>query len=222
MLVIAHRGASAYELENTLAAFRAARDLGADAIELDVHATADGVIVVHHDESIDSCHIPTSSSDAVLNQQLVDGQHPPALSHVLDEVGADLVVYVEIKTLASAHDAEFVDTLDSGPRPTNYHVHSFDHRVVRRLLLRNGDLVGGVLSKSYLVDSVGQLQSSGATELWQTADLIDKPLVDKVHQVDGKVIAWVVDDPKRIRQFRDMGVDGVCTNKPDIARSALS
>ena len=51
-LVIAHRGASSVELENSLAAFRAARGHGADGVELDVHATIDGEIVVHHDPSI--------------------------------------------------------------------------------------------------------------------------------------------------------------------------
>ena len=57
-LVIAHRGASGYEVENSLAAFRAAGDRGADAVELDIHATADGALVVQHGETAS----PASSS----------------------------------------------------------------------------------------------------------------------------------------------------------------
>jgi len=64
-LVIAHRGASGYEVENSLAAFRAAARLRADAVELDVHAAADGTLVVHHDETIGGTHhIPTSARDS--------------------------------------------------------------------------------------------------------------------------------------------------------------
>ncbi|MDO8665828.1 MAG: glycerophosphodiester phosphodiesterase family protein, partial [Gemmatimonadales bacterium] len=82
-LVIAHRGASGYEVENSLAAFRAAHTLGADAVELDVHATADGALVVHHDEMIGPHHIAHCSLKEVRAQPLKNGESVPTLEEAL-------------------------------------------------------------------------------------------------------------------------------------------
>ncbi len=103
MLVIAHRGASGAETENSLAAFRAAIDLGADAIELDVHATADGSVVVHHDETVGDAHIPTSPLERVRQQQLPNGEHVSTLSEVLELLGKGPTVFIEVKTLSAGH-----------------------------------------------------------------------------------------------------------------------
>ncbi len=62
--MVAHRGASAREVENSLAAFRVAAQLGADAIELDILAAADGVLFVHHDEVVSGVHITRSCAGA--------------------------------------------------------------------------------------------------------------------------------------------------------------
>src|SRR2546430_8409134 len=78
-LVIAHRGASGYEYENSRAAFRAARARGADAIELDIHAAADGVLFVHHDEVVSVVHITRSSAAQVRALRLPNGEASPPL-----------------------------------------------------------------------------------------------------------------------------------------------
>jgi len=82
-LVIAHRGASGYEYENSRAAFRAARARGADAIELDIHAAADGVLFVHHDEVVSGVHITRSSAAQVRALRLPNGESIPALEDAL-------------------------------------------------------------------------------------------------------------------------------------------
>ena len=74
-LVIAHRGASAREVENSLAAFRAAAGLGSDGVELDIHATADGALIVHHDEKIGGVHhIPYLTAKRVRELRLANGE----------------------------------------------------------------------------------------------------------------------------------------------------
>ena len=222
MLVIAHRGASGAETENSLAAFRAAIDLGADAIELDVHATTDGSVVVHHLETVGDAHIPTSPLERVRQQRLPNGEPVPTLSEVLELLGKGPTVFVEVKTLNAQHHARFLEVLASGPVPDNYHVHSFDHRIVRRLLHAREGLVGGVLSASYPLNPLIQLEQSGATELWQSQELLDDELVAAVHAFGARIIPWTVNDPARMEEFIDMGVDGICTNYPDRLRKLLS
>ena len=222
MLVIAHRGASAAETENSLAAFRAAIDLGADAIELDVRATADGSMVVHHDETVGDAHIPTSPLERVRQQRLPNGEPVPTLSEVLELLGKGPTVFVEVKTLSAGNDAALVEVIAAGPAPDNYHVHSFDHRIVHRLLHARDGLVGGVLSASYPLNPLIQLEQSGAAELWQSEELLDDELVAAVHAFGARIIPWTVNDPARMEEFIDMGVDGICTNYPDRLRKLLS
>ena len=222
MLVIAHRGASAAETENSLAAFRAAMNLGADAVELDAHATADGSVVVHHDATVGDIHIPTSPLERVRQHRLPNGEHVPTLSEVLNLLDEGVMVFVEVKTLDADYQARFLEVLASGPAPGNYHVHSFDHRIVHRLLKAHDGLVGGVLSTSYPLNPLIQLEQSGATELWQSQELMDDELVAAVHAFGAKIIPWTVNDPARMEEFIDMGVDGICTNFPDRLRKILS
>ena len=222
MLVIAHRGASGAETENSLAAFRAAIDLGADAIELDVHATTDGSVVVHHLETVGDAHIPTSPLERVRQQRLPNGEHVPTLSEVLELLGKGPTVFVEVKTLDAGHDTALLEAIAAGPTPESYHVHSFDHRIVRRLLHAREGLVGRVLSASYPLNPLIQLEQSGATELWQSQELLDDELVAAVHAFGARIIPWTVNDPARMEEFIDMGVDGICTNYPDRLRKLLS
>lgn len=221
-LVIAHRGASAYEYENSLAAFRAAVKLGADGIELDIHDTADGALVVQHDPLVDGRPIGALSASKVRRHRLKNGEPLPTLDEALAAIGRDCRVFVEVKTLAAAHDAALYRSLDSGPAPAHYHVHSFDHRIVRRLTEGRPALVGGVLSTSYPINLFRQLEDAGASELWQEAPLIDAALTAGAHQRGFRVLAWTVDDPARARELASLGADGLCTNRPDLIRKALA
>lgn len=210
------------EPENSLAAFRAAIRLGADGIELDIHDTADGVLVVHHDPRLGGRPIRELRTPDLPAHTLPNGELVPTLPQALAAIGRECRVFVEVKTLAPEHDPALFAALDAGPAPGHYHVHGFDHRLVRRLTAQRPDLVGGVLSASYPVDPWRQLTDAGAEELWQEAPLIDRPLVDGVHQRDLRLFAWTVDDVARARELAQLGVDGLCTNRPDLIRQALS
>jgi len=220
-LVVAHRGASAREVENSLAAFRAAMQLGADAVELDVHATADGTLIVHHDEAIAGRRIPQLTAQQVAELRLANGEPIPTLAHVLEAIGPRLQVFVEVKSLPSTFDDRLLEALRRGPNPDAYAVHAFDHRIVRRLGARSPALRRGVLSASYPVRPLVALEDAGATILWQERTLVDRPLVDALHGAAMQLIVWTVDDPTEMAQLLALGVDGICTNRPEIGRRAV-
>jgi glycerophosphoryl diester phosphodiesterase len=220
--IIAHRGASGYEYENSRAAFRRAIMLDADGVELDVHSTRDGGIVVHHDPAIPGVgSIAQMSLSEARQVKIRNGEPLPLLAEILDLVG-DRDVWVEVKSLPAAHDQQLLEVLDQGPAPQRYAVHSFDHRIVCRLGEARPDLKRGVLLSAYLLDPVAVMRTAGATTLWQEWQQVDQDLVNQVHEAGGSVIAWTVNELGEMDRLTRMGVDGLCGNYPDRIRVAIA
>jgi glycerophosphoryl diester phosphodiesterase len=220
--VIAHRGASGYEYENSRAAFRRAIMLDADGVELDVHATRDGAIVVHHDPDVPGVGpIASLTLDEVKQVRIRNGETLPLLQEVLELLG-DHDVWVEVKGLPAAHDRALLAVLDAGPAPHRYAVHSFDHRIIRRLGEARPALARGILLSAYLDDSVSALNGVGATTLWQEWRLVDQELVNAIHAAECRIIAWTVNEVGDLEHLARLGVDGLCGNYPDRIRVALA
>lgn len=220
--IIAHRGASGYEYENSRAAFRRAITLDADAIELDVHTTRDGAIVVHHDADLPGLGLIAHLTLAeVRGARLRNGEPVPLLAEALDLIG-DREVWIEVKSLPAPADPELLATLDAGPAPARYAVHGFDHRIIHRLGQARPELRRGILLSAYLQDSVGAMRAAGATVLWQEWHLIDAELVGDVHAAGGLVVAWTVNDIGECERLARLGVDGLCGNYPDRMRVATA
>lgn len=220
-LIIAHRGASRDEPENSLAAFRRALALGADGVELDVHTTADGALVVVHDGDLGGRPIGSLPLAAVRDHRLANGEPIPTLDEALACITPAVTAYVETKTLPADADAALLRCIDAAPAPGRCQVHAFDHRIIRRLAARRPGLALGVLSGSYPLDPAAQVAAAGAQVLWQHADLVDAPLVAQIHSAGYRLMVWTVDRPDDIRRLATLGVDGICTNRPDTAREAL-
>jgi glycerophosphoryl diester phosphodiesterase len=220
--VIAHRGASGYEYENSRAAFRRAIMLDADGVELDIHATRDGGIVVHHDPEIPGVG-PIAELTLAQAQQLriPNGEALPVLTEILDLVG-DRDVWVEVKSLPSAFDPSLLAILDRGPAPQRYAIHSFDHRIVHRLGEARPGLRRGILLSAYLRDPVSVMREAGATTLWQEWQQVDQELVTQVHEAGCAVVAWTVNEIGDLDRMVRLGVDGLCGNYPDRIRVAIA
>jgi glycerophosphoryl diester phosphodiesterase len=219
--VIAHRGASGYEYENSLAAFRRAVMLDADGVELDVHVTRDGAIVVHHDREIPGLGpICLAEFSDLRHHRLANGEPVPLLSEVLDQMG-DRDVWVEIKALDSEWDQALLTTLQVGPAAHRYAVHSFEHALIGRLGEARPDLRRGVLLAEAIPDPIGAMKAVGADTLWAERRLVDEALVGKVHTAGGAVIAWTVNEVSEMRRLAQLGVDGLCGNYPDRIRIAI-
>ena len=220
--VIAHRGASGYEYENSRAAFRRAVMLDADGIELDIHATRDGGIVVHHDPDIPGVGPIAELTLAEARQlRIPNGEPVPMLAEILELVG-DRDVWVEVKSLPPAYDRVLLEILEKGPAPHRYAVHSLDHRIVHRLGEILPSLRRGILLSAYLRDSVAVMRSVGATTLWQEWQQVDQELVTRVHEAGGTVIAWTVNEIGDLDRMVRFGVDGLCGNYPDRIRVAIA
>ncbi|HEU4830180.1 MAG TPA: glycerophosphodiester phosphodiesterase [Gemmatimonadales bacterium] len=218
--IIAHRGASGYEYENSRAAFRRAIALDADGVELDVHATRDGDIVVHHDPELrDAGPIALLSTAEVVAARLTNGEPIPLLAEVLELLDGRSA-WVEVKALSPHHDEALIAALSGGPDPERYAIHSFDHRIVHRLGAGAPWLRRGVLLTAYVVDPVAVLRAAGATTLWQAWEQIDEELVAQVHAADCELIAWTVNEMGDLERLARMGVDGLCGNYPDRIRIA--
>lgn len=220
-LAIAHRGASGHAHENSPSAFRRAVELGADGVELDIHATSDGVLLVHHDPEVPGIvAIATRPAAAFAAYRLPNGEAIPTLPEALD-ILRGLDVWVELKTLPAQRDDELLRLLDTGPTPERYAVHAFDHRIIARLGERRPELRRGILLASYLLDNLAVLRGAGADTLWMEAHLIDDTLVEDLHQSGFQLVAWTANEEPEIRRLAALGVDGICGNFPDRIRRIL-
>jgi glycerophosphoryl diester phosphodiesterase len=225
--IIAHRGLPREHPENSLPGFAAALALGVDGIELDVQLSADGVPVVHHDPRLGRPAVPgaplggrpisTLTLDELRRHELAPGVGVPTLEEVLDLVAGRATVYAEVK----ADDAEqlVADRLAGRERWTA--VHGFDHRVPARVRALLPALSVGILSASYLLDNVAPLRTARARDLWQQASMVDRALVDAVHEAGCRVVAWTANDADTIDTLRRLGVDGICSDVPQRVAEVL-
>jgi len=226
--VIAHRGIRDRYPENSLPAFEAALDAGADAVELDVHATREGAVVVHHDRllppAVDSPlagrPIASISLADLDNFEIAPGVGLPTLEEVLQAIGARAAVYIEIKARdIEARVAAVISSVqDAAARCA---VHSFDHRVVKRFASLAPHIPTGILEVGYPVNPSSLLEAADARDLWQSCEFVDEALITAIHSRGGRVVAWTCDDPAQWAHFRRIGVDGICTDRSAACASWL-
>lgn len=221
-MAISHRGLRHTAPENSIPAFLAAIDSGAEAVELDVHASSDGILFVHHDASPS----PTDSVNDVsggfadmlaadISRIQLDGNVAiPTLDQVIEAIDGQAAVFIEVK--APALEETTVRCLKRHiGRIDQLAVHSFDHRIVRKIAGLFPSVRTGILQVSYLVDSCAAMRLAGATDLWQHVDFIDAALVSGVHACSGKVVAWTANTSAQWDRLESLGVDAICTDFVD-------
>ena len=235
-MIIAHRGASAVETENTVPAFARARSDGADGVELDVMTCGTGEVVVFHDDDLARLgHRPERIADTpfgVLRQvRLASGEAIPTLDEVFEACGPDMLVNVELKipaggaaTIAPLVDgvAAIVARAGAGARVL---VSSFNPWAVRLWMRRAPGVPAGLLFERA---SSLPFRRAWAAPLLRPFALHPELVLCTAARVAGwhrrgyMVNVWTVDEPAALAACRRMRVDGVVTNDPARARAALT
>jgi glycerophosphoryl diester phosphodiesterase len=231
-LVIAHRGASADAVENTLAAFGRARRDGADGVELDVMRCATGEVVVFHDDDLQRLgkragltrSLPYDELRAI---DLGGGERIPLLDEVLETIGP-LLVNVELKSQSRFADdglaaavAAILTRHATGARAL---VSSFDPWLLGRFRRAAPSVATGLLfahDQSLPLRRAWSAALLRPTALHPEAVLVDARAVRAWHARGYALNVWTVDDPGELRLLAALGVDGLITNRPKFARSVL-
>jgi glycerophosphoryl diester phosphodiesterase len=230
-LIIGHRGASADAVENTLAAFRLAREQGADGIELDVMRCATGEVVVFHDDDLVRLGKRAGQVRALPWDELrhvdIGGERIPLLDDVLADLGLHLV-NVELKSQRAVFDDGLAGAVAEILRRHGVRdrvlVSSFDPLLLARFRMHAPEFATGLLFEH---EQSRPLREGWAARLLRPSAmhpdrlLVDARAVRRWHARSFAVNVWTVDDPAELRLLATLGVDGLITNRPKFARSVI-
>ncbi|MFD8911546.1 glycerophosphodiester phosphodiesterase [Streptomyces sp. NPDC059575] len=219
-LTIGHRGIMGIEPENTLRSFVAAQQAGLDVIELDLHLSKDGALVVMHDAEVDRT---TDGSGAISEKTLAElrtldaglGEQVPVFEEVLDAVSAPL--QAEIKDVAAARAlAEVMHRRDLVSR---VEVLSFHDEALAEISRLVPGVRTALVASHYGTDVVDRAVAVGATALCLDIRRITQEVVEKARAADLRVFAWVVNTQDDLRLVRALQLDGATTDYPEIKRT---
>lgn len=224
VLNIAHRGASGDFPENTLRAFDAAIAAGAAMCELDVQRTADGVLVVIHDDTLDrttdGVGKVAGSTFAALRRldagrwcdPQCAGERVPTLREVLELVRSRCALNVELKADGIAGPVCALIREQHAEETTL--VSSFDWPAIAEVRRIAPAVQTALLTDRAVGRALARATTMRVAALNPRHDLVDRELCAAAHQRGLKVYAWTVDDPAEMGRLIDAGIDGIMTNYP--------
>ena len=218
MLKIGHRGAGAYEPENTLRSFREAIELGVDAVELDVRKTKDGKVVVIHDAKVDkTTNGKGSVGELTLDEirQLVTekGEKVPTLEEALDFLDRKVKIIIELKE--TGFEEEVLRQIRGRGLESNVVIVSFIEEALRKVREMDEEVETGLIYVRHKnpIRAALDLKASYLLPLYRfthTANL------KQAHDNGLKVIVWTINNPEEVSQYIKKGVDGIASDRPDI------
>jgi glycerophosphoryl diester phosphodiesterase len=241
IVVWGHRGAKAYAPMNTLPSFQLALDQGAHGIELDVHRSKDGYPVILHDFTVDST---TNGTGRITDMTLAEikeldagsyfgeaykGVQIPTLDEVFELVGHQMIVNVEIKSESVNTDGVeqvVADCIQRHNMAARVVVSSFNPLTLKRFRQIMPHIALGYLHQTgYEPDGYGTEAAitRGECEAWHpNQTMVDAEYMQQAKQSNRKVNVWTVNDPQRARELRDLGVDALITDAPDVILKAIA
>jgi glycerophosphoryl diester phosphodiesterase len=239
VLIYGHRGASAYAPMNTIPAFELAAKQGADGIELDVHLTKDGELVVFHDFIVDE---HSNGNGAIIEMTLEElksldsgawfspkfaGTAIPTLDEVFEAVGNKLFVNVEIKTLSPTGDGTeeaVAACIERHAMQKRVIVSAFNPKVIKRFRPLIPDVpIGYLLSPEMMAGSTQVVVNPHNYDaIHLHFDMINESQMAWAKEHGHVVNAWTVNEPAHARQLAMLGVHGIMTDTPDLIKQALA
>ena len=225
--VLAHRGASAVEVENTLLAFRRAKAFGAHAVELDVRLCKSGEMIVHHNPVLSD-----GRQISLLNKDELPS-HVCTLAEALDACDG-MWVNIEIKNDEAEPDfdpteklaGKMVAMLRGRGAPNQWLISSFRRETIDAVHALWPELPTAWLTTTVedaQAESVAaDLRASGHSALHPNVRTLTQHVVNTMHLHGLSVNTWTIDDPVRMAELLECGIDGLCTNKPDVALEVIA
>jgi glycerophosphoryl diester phosphodiesterase len=226
-----------YAPENTFASFERAIELGVDAIELDVHLSVDGEVVVIHDAELGG----TTNGEGLVGQKTLAelkaldagarfgpelaGQRIPTLDEVLAWARGRCALDVEIKGGPWPYpgiEAKVVDLIRRYEMVDQTIVISFDHPTVARVKALAPEIAAGTLWSCRPIDPVAVAQAAGADAIMPQWAYCDAETVERAHAAGLSVNPWTVNEPAVVDHLIELGVDSICSNYPDIVVRAVN
>lgn len=240
-IILAHRGGNEVAPENSLEAFADARQLGIRHIETDVHLTADGKVVVHHDPMIDRVYngsglIAQMTWDELKTYTNDHGDRIPLLSEAL-ETFPDL--YFNIDAKVPGVEGPLLDVVRQAHAENRVVLASFNERRLKWLREQSQGQIATSLGSQSVVRLVAAAKSATKTRTWRIpgshqgvvaaqvplsfgpVTVVDRRFVAAAHSHGLAVHVWTVDEIDDLNQLIALGVDGFVTNKPKYLRDYL-
>jgi len=217
MQKIGHRGATGYELENTLVSFEKAIELNVDGIELDVHLSSDGELVVIHDDTIDR----TTNGRGFVNQfnaLELKKNGIPKLIEVLELINRNCFVNIELKGIGTAKPVVVVIEFFVSNKNYNYNdflVSSFDWKMLVDIQLVNPKIRIGVLTEESIEDTLAFAKKTNAFSIHPDYRLLTKDNVALMQENGFKVFPWTVNSIEDIHKIKSFNVNGIISDFPD-------
>lgn len=218
MLKVGHRGAKAYEPENTLRSFKKALEFGVDAVELDVRRTMDDEIVVIHDSRVDK----TTNGEGLVGEltlkeikQLVTekGERIPTLEEALDFLEKKVKILIELKE--TGLEKKVLNLVHEKGLEKNVIIVSFLEEALRKVRELDDEMETGLIYARHRnpIKTALELRTNYLLSLYRFTHTSN---VKKAHENGLKIIAWTINKREEVSEFAKKGVDGIASDKPDI------
>jgi glycerophosphoryl diester phosphodiesterase len=218
MLRIGHRGARAYEPENTLRSFKRALEIGVDAVELDVRKTKDDELVVIHDPDVKK----TTNGKGLVNELTLreikefstkGGEKIPTLEEALGFLDKKSKILIELKE--TGIEEEVLSLVRGNGLQKHVIIVSFIEDALRNIRELDKEVETGLIFAKHKnpVKAALELKAAYLVSFYKFTHTAN---VQKAHENGLKVIVWTINEPEEVAEYVKKGVDGIASDRPDI------
>jgi glycerophosphoryl diester phosphodiesterase len=223
MFKIGHRGAKGYEPENTLISFQKALDMQVDGIELDVHLSADGELMVVHDETIDRTTNGKGFVNKLSLRELkafrINGEHQiPTLKEVFDLVNQDCFINIELKSYDTTE--KVVSLIEKyvakkGWKYNRFLISSFDWNALQQVAFLNDKIPIGILTDTNLDLALAFAKFIQAKSIHPYFHLLTKENTAQIQEKGFLIFPWTINKTEDIQKIKAFNVNGIITDFPN-------
>ena len=215
-LKIGHRGARAYETENTIQSFKRAIDLGANAIEFDLQRTSDGQLIVSHDDNLKRVFGQNKIIDNTPLEELkaLTSDQIPTFMEALEFIDHKVEkILVEIKKIG--YEAEIIARVENSGLHDRIIIVSFHEASLAEIRKLDGRIEAGFIYTRYKnpVAAAAKLEAQYLLPLYSFTHTKN---IEEAHKNGLKVLVWTVNSKEEADKYKSKGVDGIASDKPDI------